>query len=174
MFPGDPEAAYRATFELDFVDSPMARDFCSALNAGLAAALSPKLDSTINSERWSALLGAMTNTDPFRMKEIPFAGRPLDKWLSLAKKLADEAGGSPAELFRRLEDDGKPVYWWDAYFTLLVPLSVLHFCKFDPLASMHLCLDFGHDTDSYAQVLGRWSARFTAPTFFQTQCERTY
>ena len=36
----------------------------------------------------------------------------------------------------------------------LVPLTMLKFCDFDALAAMHLTLDFGHDTDSYAQLLG--------------------
>jgi len=101
-----------------------------------------------------ALLDAMTNTDPFLYHDIPFAGRPLNKWVRLARNFASEAKWAPAALYRALEDKGSPVYWWDAHFTLLVPIAMLHLCKFNALSAMHLCLDFGHDTDSYAQVLG--------------------
>ena len=31
---------------------------------------------------------------------------------------------------------------------------MIRLTSFDPLAALHLTLDFGHDTDSYAQVLG--------------------
>jgi ADP-ribosylglycohydrolase len=33
-------------------------------------------------------------------------------------------------------------------------LTLLRLCEFEPLSALHLTLDFGHDTDSYAQVLG--------------------
>ena len=158
QYAGEPEPAYRRTYELDFIDSPLARDIASALVAGLAAALAPDRSdnkSDISSEeRWQTLLEAMRSTDPYGYGEVPFAGRQLDKWLSRAEEFADKADGRPKELYHLLETDGKPVYWWDAHFTLLVPLSMLYLCDFEPLAAMHLTLDFGHDTDSYAQVLG--------------------
>jgi len=153
-YAGRPIEAYRAAFGLDFIDAPLARDMAAALVAGLARALSPALDASPPGERWSQLLAAMRNTDPWRMSEVPFAGRPLHDWLDRAADFAASARGQPARLYRLLEEQGRPVYWWDAHFTLLVPLAMLHFCEFDPLAAMHLTLDFGHDTDSYAQVLG--------------------
>ncbi len=153
-YPGQAEAAYRAAFELNFIDSPMARDMAAALVAGLAAAVAPKLDDQSAQQRWHALLRAMRGTDPFGYAQVPFAGRQLDRWMNKAEELADRAAGRPKELFRLLETEGRPLYWWDAHFTLLVPLSLLHLCDFDALAAMHLTLDFGHDTDSYAQVLG--------------------
>lgn len=153
-YPGNPIDAYRATYELDFIDSPMARDMASALVAGLAAALAEDLDKASPKDRIEVMLAAIRETDPYGYADVPFAGRQLSKWLSKSDELVDRSSGSPKTLFRLLETEGKPVYWWDAHFTLLVPLSILALCNYDPLAAMHLTLDFGHDTDSYAQVLG--------------------
>lgn len=154
LFPGDPEKAYRETYRLDFVDAPMARDFAAALNAGLAAALDPELDRAEDEIRWQALLTAIREVDPWRIREVPYVGRPLDRWLELADSIVRRADGRPAEAFRLLETEGQPVYYWDAHFTLLVPITLLRLCRFDALAALQLVLDFGHDTDSYAQVLG--------------------
>lgn len=153
-YAGEPEKAYRKAFEINFVDAPQARDMASSLVAGLAELLSPKHLGKSESTRWEIFLDAMRDTDPFRYRDVPFAGRPLNKWLDTAEELATQADRKPKELYRLLETEGKPVYWWDAHFTLLVPLSMMHFCDGDPLAALHLTLDFGHDTDSYAQVLG--------------------
>ena len=99
-------------------------------------------------------------TDPFRFRDVPFAGRQLDRWLDLSDSIVQRARGCPATMYRLLEQEGKPVYYWDAHFTLLVPLTMLKACRFNPLAAMHLTLDFGHDTDSYAQVLGAMIGAF--------------
>ena len=154
LYPGEPELAYRATYRIDFIDAPIARDIVSAINAGLSAVLDPQVDEDAPKDRWRLLLKTIRETDPLRMRDVPFAGRPLDRWLNLADSIVQRAAGRPAKAYELLETDGKPVYWWDAHFTLLVPLTLLKLCEFDPLAAMHLTLDFGHDTDSYAQVLG--------------------
>lgn len=153
-YSGRPEAAYRRAFELDFVDTPLARDFTAALVAGLAAALDEKLNRQSTAQRFTACMAAIRSTDPYGLSEVPFAGRQLTKWLDKADELCRRAAGSPQRLYRLLETEGKPVYWWDAHFTLLVPLCMLQLSNYSPLAAMHLTLDFGHDTDSYAQVLG--------------------
>lgn len=153
LFPGDPLTAYRETYAIDFLDAPIARDICSAINAALAAALDEALNEASPQERWKALLTGL-RTDPFRYADVPFAGRQLDRWLDLSDSIVERAAGQPASIYRLLEQEGRPVYYWDAHFTLLVPLTMLKACRFDPLAAMHLTLDFGHDSDSYAQVLG--------------------
>ena len=56
-----------------------------------------------------------------------------------------------------LEKEGRPVYWWDAHFIITSALAFLHLCQFEPLAAMHLSLDFGHDTDSVAQTIGAFA-----------------
>ncbi|MEO1526112.1 MAG: ADP-ribosylglycohydrolase family protein [Planctomycetota bacterium] len=154
LYAGESEQAYRATYLVDFVDAPIARDIVSSMNAGLAAVLAPAANDQSVGDRWELLFRTIRETDPLRLREVPFAGRPLDRWLDLADSIVERADGRPAKVFELLETEGKPIYWWDAHFTLLVPLTILKLCAFNPLAAMHLTLDFGHDTDSYAQVLG--------------------
>ena len=153
-FAGDPDAAYRKAFELDFVDASQAKDFTGALVAGLSSVLTPDARGSSVDDRWQLVLKTMRDTDPFGYRDVPFAGRRLDKWLDKSQELAGRANKSPKKLYELLESEGKPVFWWDAHFTLLVPLTMLHFCEFNSMAAIHLTLDFGHDTDSYAQVLG--------------------
>ena len=153
-FPGRPDDAYKAAWDLDFIDAPAARDMLAALIAGLAEILHPRYDRKSPEQKFAALRQTMESTDPWRQSQIPFAGRQLNKWLQTADRLVEKAQGSPQKLYRLLEDEGKPVYWWDAHFTLLVPLTIFRLCRLNPLAALHLTLDFGHDTDSYAQVLG--------------------
>ena len=173
VFPAQPEAAYRAAYAIDFVDTPAARDIASALIAGIASVLGPDSDQLTTTERWQLLLSTIRATDPFGLAEVPFAGRPLHRWLDLADSLAQRADGRPARLFELLEREGKPVYWWDAHFTLLCPLAMLKFCEFDVLAALHLTLDFGHDTDSYAQVIGCLGGAVCGiSTFPSSMCKR--
>jgi ADP-ribosylglycohydrolase len=152
-YPGDPNGAYETAYAFNFVDAPGARDMAAALVAGLAAVLvDVRPDETIT-ERWLRLWQTMRDTDPYGYSQVPFAGRPLHRWMDLAQHLVDQAQGSPKRLYHLLETEGRPYYWWDAHFTLLVPIAILRFCDYDPLASIHMTLDFGHDTDSYAQVM---------------------
>lgn len=166
QFAGDPTAAYKRAFEIDFIDAPLARDFVASLVAGLAAALDPNLSNSNPRDRWDAMFSAMRSTDPYGYAQVPFAGRPLHKWLDKADELVKRSGSEPKKLYRLLESEGKPVYWWDAHFTLLVPICMLKFCAFNPMAAMHLALDFGHDTDSYAQVLGCMAGAVHGPKIF--------
>lgn len=157
IFPGQPERAYRETFRLDFIDAPIARDIVSAINAGLSAVLGPAADAMSDQERWELMIETIRATDPYRFAQVPFAGRQLDRWLELSESIVQRSQGRPSVAYRLLETEGKPVYYWDAHFTLLVPLTLLKLCQFDPIAAMHLTLDFGHDTDSYAQIVGAMS-----------------
>ncbi len=154
VFSGEPNAAYLSAYAIDFVDSPTARDMTAGLVAGLAATLGNDVDSASIEDRWRVLLQTMHATDPYNLTDVPYVGRPLSHWLNKAFEFAERAAGKPAELFRLLETEGHPVYWWDAHFTLLVPISILIFCNYEPLAAMQLTLDFRHDSDSYTQVLG--------------------
>ncbi len=154
VFPGQPERAYREVFRLDFIDAPIARDIASAINAGLSAVLDSQVNGMTEQARWELLLRTIRETDPYRFAEVPFAGRQLNRWLDLVDSIVERSQGRPKVAYRLLETEGKPVYYWDAHFTLLVPLTMLKICEFDPLAAMHLTLDFGHDTDSYAQIVG--------------------
>jgi hypothetical protein len=152
-FPGQPDAAYRAAYALDFVDGPMARDMAASLVAALSSVLADDTLALPTEQRWRILLETLRTTDPWGYADVPFAGRPWLKWLEFAERTAEQADGRPGELYMRLERDGQPEFWWDAHFTLLVPLAMLRFCQFEPLAALHVTLDFRHDSDSYAQVL---------------------
>lgn len=173
VFPGQPERAYLETFRLDFIDAPIARDIAAAINAGLSAVLGRDADGLSEPARWELLMSTIRRTDPYRFSDVPFAGRQLDRWMDLANSIVERSEGSPKVAFRLLESEGKPVYYWDSHFTLLVPLTLLKLCKFDPLAALHLTLDFGHDTDSYAQLVGAmagavhgmelWRSQLSAP-----------
>ena len=145
----------------------------AAIVAGLAAVLGSCADKETEQDRWRRLLQTMRDTDPYGYAEVPFVGRPLKRWLDTAERFAQRAGGRPARLFELLEDEGRPLYWWDAHFTLLVPLAVLHFCEFDPLASLHLTLDFRHDTDSYAQLLGTMVGAVHGEQIFPVEMRQT-
>ncbi len=153
-FAGDPDQAYRTTYELDFIDAAIARDITSSFVAGLASLLSVDMDGSPSQQRWTTFLAGMRDTDPFRYRDVPFAGRQLHRWLSKSEEFVERAAGKPKRLYELLESEGQPAFWWDAHFTLLVPLCMIRFCDYNPLAALHLTLDFGHDTDSYAQVLG--------------------
>ncbi|MEL7267459.1 MAG: ADP-ribosylglycohydrolase family protein, partial [Planctomycetota bacterium] len=155
IFPGLPTRAYEATFRFDFIDTHAARDFAAALNAGLSEALSDERSTAQDTtSRWQTVLRAMRDIDPYRMADVPFAGRWVNKILDQSESIAKRSQGRPSAAYQLLETEGKPTFYWDAHYTMLVPLTMLHLCRFNPLAAMHLTLDFGHDTDSYAQVLG--------------------
>ena len=172
-YPGQPEKAYLAAYSLDFIDAPGARDMAAAMVAGLAAVLARGGDGQNEQDRWRRLFEAMRDTDPYGYADVPFAGRPLRRWLDTAEKFAGRAQHCPARLFELLEHEGRPLYWWDAHFTLLVPLAVLHLCEFDPLASLHLTLDFRHDTDSYAQLLGTMVGAVHGEQIFPVEMRQT-
>lgn len=167
-FVGKPEQAYLATYWLDFIDTPMARDIIAAFNAGLANVLAlPR--GTTPKKCWDQFHSTLRSTDPYKQNAIPFAGRPLDRWLDRVDDWLEKSDGRPKKLFELLETEGKPEFWWDAHFTLVVPLSIFRLCEFDPLAAMHLTLDFGHDTDSYAQILGCLVGAMYTETIFPNQ-----
>lgn len=151
---GRPEQAYRASFDLNFVDAPAAKDIVSALIAGLASVLGERGDSLTIRQRWTTLEDTMRSVDPLRFSDVPFVGRPLHRWMDLADSIVDKAKGQPAVAYRLLETEGRPVYYWDAHFTLLVALTLLKLVDYNPMAALHMAIDFGHDTDSYAQIIG--------------------
>ena len=66
----------------------------------------------------------------------------------------EQADGNIARLFKLLEENLETMYWWDAWVPLVVVMSCAEIVEYDPIASMQLMMEFGHDTDSYAQVMG--------------------
>lgn len=173
QYPGDAESAYRNSYELNFVDSAGAKDIAAAIVAGLASVIGKEADSLTPQQRWTRLEETMRTVDPFRLKAVPFAGRPLDKWLDLADSIVQRAAGRPAVAYELLESEGKPVYFWDAHFTLIVAMTLLKLCQYDALCAMHLAIDFGHDTDSYAQLIGAMAGAVLGTDVFPAEMRQT-
>ncbi len=167
-FYGDPESAYRAAFQLGFMDNGTAKDLNSAIVAGLAAALAiPTGDST--QERWKAVRRAMSHVDPYRYAQIPWVERPIVHWLDFAEKAVGRADQVPKRLFEILEQEAEPRYYWDAHFVLASAWAIMAICGFDGLASLQLALDFGHDTDSTAQLVGAFAGAVYGEQLFPLQ-----
>lgn len=164
LFPGDPEQAYRAAYTIGFIDLGTGKDMNAALVAGLAAALSDTNPTT--TARWQSTLETMRAVDPYDYADIKFVSRPLLKWLEFAESAARRAAGRPARLYEILETEGRPVYWWDAHFIIASAFAFLQLCRFEPLAAMHLSLDFGHDTDSVAQTIGAFAGAIHGTEIF--------
>ncbi len=145
--PANPEWCYKKCYELGYFDIGVAKDINSALVAGLAAAL--QKDGS-----WESMERAMRNVDPYKYNDTLYVKRELTKWLDLAHSLAKQADGSPSRLFELLEANLDTVYWWEAWVPIVVVFSIAETANYHPLACMQLTMEFGHDTDSYAQVMG--------------------
>lgn len=153
LFPGDPESAYRAAYSLAYFDNGWGRDLNAALVAGLAEALTVPANLPA-SAAWERIYQAMRGTDPFRYGEVPWTHRAVDRWLDLALTSAREADRHPARLFQRLETEFKQTIKWEAQVPFVVTFAVLALCEHEPLAALQLSIEWGHDTDSYAQLVG--------------------
>ena len=150
---GEPEAAYRAAYHLGFVDNGEAKDINSALVAGLAAALATPPGNDVK-RRWEHVYSAIRSVDPYVYGRMRAVRRSTVRWLDFARKAVQRSDRKPKRLFEILEREAQPRYFWDAHFVFVSTFAILELCDFDPLASLHLALDFGHDTDSTAQLLG--------------------
>jgi ADP-ribosylglycohydrolase len=147
LHPEDPEWCYLKTYELGYFDIGVAKDINSALVAGLARAL--QADGS-----WENMEEAMRTVDPYRYNHTLYVNRELTKWLDLAHHFAEKANGNIASLFTILENELQTTYWWEAWVPIVVVFAVAEVVDYHPLASMQIIMEFGHDTDSYAQVLG--------------------
>ncbi len=147
LHPEDPAWCYRKTYELGYFDIGVAKDMNSALVAGLARALQP--DGS-----WENLEEAMRSVDPYGYNRTLYVNRELTKWLDMAHQFAERSGGNIASLFSILENELQCTYWWEAWVPIVVVFAVAEVADYHPLASMQIINEFGHDTDSYAQVMG--------------------
>ena len=168
IYPGRPVEAYRAAYALSFFDVGSAKDLNSAVVAGLAFALrqATPVDQESCRQVWQKIGCVMRSTDPYRYAEIPYVIRPTEQWLDFAHTAASRAQKKPKRLFEILEQEGQVKYFWESHFVLTLVFSVIEFCDYDPLAAMALVLDFGHDTDSAAQLLGAFIGALYGPELF--------
>jgi ADP-ribosylglycohydrolase len=96
----------------------------------------------------------MRTVDPYNYNHVLYVNRQLIKWLDLSHDLVKKADGNISTLFTILEENLETVYWWETWVPIVVVLACAEIVEYDPLASMQLMMEFGHDTDSYAQVMG--------------------
>jgi ADP-ribosylglycohydrolase len=171
LFPGDPEKAYRAAYSLAYFDNGWGRDLNAALVAGLAAALTVPVGAPA-AEAWATILDAMRTTDPFRYGKVPWSQRSVDRWLGFALAAARAAESQPARLFQRLDAEFKDTIKWEAQVPFVVTFGVLALCEHSPLTALQLSIEWGHDTDSYAQLLGAFIGARHGTTLFPAHLVR--
>lgn len=149
--PGEPEAAYRITYDIAFIDNGIGRDLNAAIVAGLSQAL---VTDPQGPEAWAKIYEAMKQSDTYRYAEVPWVPRSVDRWLQRAQELAQGANHSPAALRAAIDAEFAGSTWWEAHVTFVMSFAAMEFCNFDPIASMRLAVELGHDTDSTAQLVG--------------------
>ncbi len=150
---GKPDAAYRAAYRLGYFDNGFGKDLNAAVIAGLARALTlpagmPPRDS------WAEITATMRQTDPFRHGAVRWTRRSVDRWLDFAHGAVMTCGRRPARLFREFDREFAQTTKWEAQVPFSVAFACAELAGWDPLASLQLSLEWGHDTDSYAQLLG--------------------
>lgn len=143
----DPEWCYLKSYELGYFDIGVAKDINSALVAGLARAL--QADGN-----WYNVEKAMRTVDPYNYTEVLYVDRQLIRWLDLSHRLVAQSDGIIARLFGLLEENLETTYWWETWVPIVIVFACAEIAAYDPLASMQLMIEFGHDTDSYGQVMG--------------------
>lgn len=166
IFPGRPEQAYRAAYHLAFFDNGFAKDMNAALVAALAVALVTPVDPASPRTAWIAVLAALRSTDPYGHAKIRWSTRQVDRWLDLAHQWSSEAQGRPARFFATLEKEFAYNSKWEAQVPFVVVFGCLALAEYEPLPALQLCLEWGWDTDSYAQLLGAFIGALHGPEIF--------
>jgi ADP-ribosylglycohydrolase len=151
---GRPVEAYRAAYHLAYFDNGWGRDLNAALVAALATALATPVEKDAPGRTWQPILTTLRQTDPYRYGQIPWVQRSVDRWLDMADRLVRESDGRPARLFAALEREFQRTIKWEAQVPFVVTFAVLALADYDPLAALQLSIEWGHDTDSYAQLVG--------------------
>lgn len=166
IFAGEPQAAYLSGYSIDFLDNGWGRDLNCALLAGLATAL--RLDSDRHSPRtlWSKVIAEMCATDPYRYREVPWSERSVERWLRFAQDAARNAAKVPHACFQQLDKEFWDTTKWEAQVPFVVMFAALEMCDYDPQSALQLSLEWGHDTDSYAQLLGAFLGALYGPNVF--------
>lgn len=162
----DLNFTYKLAWELDFLDHGLARDMNAAVVTGLTAALQPGAN-------WTSIEKAMRNTDPYGYGKAAYGKRALNRWLDFAHMAVERSQGSPGKLFQILERELEAVVWWESWVPVVVVFACAEIADFHPLAAMQLCIEFGHDTDSYAQLMGAFMGALHGPGIFPESIQKT-
>jgi ADP-ribosylglycohydrolase len=149
LYPRNPVLAYKKTFSLNFFDQGTAKDYTSALIAGLSFALG-------RNRSWEQVKASIVHTDPYRYSEIPYIGREVAKSMTLIETLVKKANNNPDQLFQSLRKLFPGALWWESQTAFIVSLSFLEMAyqNKEPMSAFALVKGFGEDTDSYAQLIG--------------------
>lgn len=166
LSPTNFESTYKLAWELDFLDHGLARDMNAAVVTGLSAALQPDAD-------WQSIEKAMRETDPYGYGKATYGQRALDRWLDFAHEAVGRSKGSVVKLFSILEEELEAKVWWESWVPLVVVFACAEIAKFNPMAAMELCMEFGHDTDSYAQLMGAFIGALYGPDIFPQTVRNT-
>lgn len=154
IFAGRPVDAYRAAYSLGFFDNGFGKDLNAALIAALSQALVTEVSPADARAPFGEILRVMRETDPLRFQKIRWTTRAVTRWLDLALKFSRDSGKEPARLFKLLETEFQNTTKWEAQVPFVVAFACLDIADYHPLAALQLSLEWGHDTDSYAQVVG--------------------
>jgi ADP-ribosylglycohydrolase len=172
VFAGEPTRAYRAAFEIGFFDNGWGRDLNACLVSGLAQALVTDPDLAAQ-DRWTRVTAAMTEVDPFGYRDIPWCRRAVDRWSGVSDRLVAAARGEPARLFAGLEQEFSDTIKWEAQVPFVVVMACWKLAEADPRAALMLSLEWGHDTDSYAQLAGAFAGALHGVGLFPESWRRT-
>jgi ADP-ribosylglycohydrolase len=173
LYPGEPEKAYLAAYNTAWFDIGFAKDMVAASVAGISTALTLDPTKMTNEQLWNKVFDAMKNTDPYDYSKVPWCERQVQRWLSLSDLYVKEANGSPAKLFALLDKEFMYTTKWEAQVPFVVVFSILKICKYDPLAAMQLCIEWGNDHDTYPQFLGAFVGAIYGPEIFKTDMRTT-
>ena len=158
--------AYSAAYRVSFIDNAEARDLNASIVAGLAAAMTSDPRDAPATEAWEEVRSEMIATDPWGYGEVPWVERSVARWIRFSEDAAERADHEPSRLRRILEGELGAETWWEAHTTFSMAWSAMVFCDFDPMASMRLAIEMGHDTDSTAQIVGMFMGAMHGPGAF--------
>jgi ADP-ribosylglycohydrolase len=173
IYPGQPEKAYLAAYNLAYFDNGFAKDLNAALVAGLSVALTLDASKMNNEKIWTTIIDAMKSTDPYAYNKVPWCERSVNKWMYMVDMFVKEANGSPAKLFQRMDEQFKYDAKWEAQVPFTVIFSCLKICKYDPLAALQLSIEWGNDHDTYPQLLGAFIGAIYGPDIFKKDMRET-
>lgn len=169
IYPGQPEKAYMAAYNLAYFDNGFAKDMNAALVAGLSVALTLDANKMTNEQLWTKVFEAIKNTDPYEYNKVPWCDRSVTKWFYLTDFFVKEANGSPAKLFQQLDKQFMYDAKWEAQVPFTLIFSVLKICKYDPMAALQLSIEWGNDHDTYPQLLGAFIGAIYGPDIFKKE-----
>jgi ADP-ribosylglycohydrolase len=173
LYPGEPEKAYLAAYNIAWFDNGFAKDMVAASVAGISVGLTLDPTKMSNEQLWTKVIDAMKKTDPYDYLKVPWCERQVQRWLNVADIYVKEANNSPAKLFTLLDKEFMYTTKWEAQVPFLVVFSILKICKYDPLAAMELCIEWGNDHDTYPQFLGAFVGAIYGPEIFKADMRAT-